>query len=161
MNRIAKKLFSLAAVLLVAVAPVIAADDTPDVRVFAKGNAKAVQSFIGAPTILVSAYKAELIRTRGKVDEQGRRFSMHRYIVIGSGIPEFNIGETIYQKKAHKGKVEITNPKGKLYYMICPVKKKTKDLANEWELEDGFTLIPAETRDMDVYLDLRKKYKGN
>lgn len=160
MNRSIKKLFGLVATLLVAVAPVTVADETPDVRVFAKGNAAALRSYIGAPVLLVSAYKAELIRTRGTVDEQGRRFSMHRYIVLQSTMDDFPIGSAIFFKQAHKNKVTITDPKGKLYYMINPTKKSTKDLANEWELNSGFILIPAETRDMEVYNDLRKKFKG-
>lgn len=160
MYRSVKKLFTLAAALLVAVAPVASADEAPDVRVFAKGNAAALRSYIGAPVLLVSAYKAELIRTRGTVDAQGRRFSMHRYIVLQSTMDDFSIGSAIFHKQVHKGKVEITDPKGKLYYMINPTKKSTKDLANEWELNPGFILIPAETRDMDVYNDLRKKFKG-
>lgn len=161
MYRSVKTLFTLAAALLVAVAPVASADEeAPDVRVFAKGNAAALRSYIGAPVLLVSAYKAELIRTRGSVDTQGRRFSMHRYIVLQTTMDDFSIGSAIFYKQAHKGKVEITDPKGKLYYMINPTKKSTKDLANEWELNPGFILIPSDTRDMDVYNDLRKKFKG-
>ncbi len=121
---------------------------------FQKGDVKAVTEYVGAPAILISVYKREIVQMEGQNSLRKYAILTHGRVVASSA-PGILFGRAVCHVEIREGDKEVKSilpAKGELLYIVAPDKVQTNFATEEIVLDDSFIDVPLEGSQKDYQM---------